>query len=274
MPVLRVPIGSDGPVVDLVLWIGRAAAHALIARGRAVATPQTIRALIDTGASRTAIHPAALGLIHSPPAGTAKVRRPGSTGACRVVDLHGVRLAFAGVPTPSSGVAWVEIEAVAVTPADPGIVALIGRDMLAHCQFLDDGWSGKVRCSWSTDPVHSPGSPIRYRRSGRFDDRQRRRHATIPGELGFSRRLPDPCPGAPGRRSLGPARDPSGRRAADRGRPLAPAGRDGDRSGARDAGPPNRAGRGASAAGSAPADRPVGPPRRSGPIRPYRSGRL
>jgi hypothetical protein len=143
MPVIRVPIGSDGPVVDLVLWIGRAAAHALIAQGRAVPTPQTIRALIDTGASRTAIHPAALGLIHSIPAGTAKVRRPGSRSAFRVVDLHDVRLAFAGASTPLAA-AWAEIEAVAVVPADPGILALIGRDMLAHCQFLYDGWRGEL----------------------------------------------------------------------------------------------------------------------------------
>jgi hypothetical protein len=144
MPVIRVPIGSDGPVVDLVLWIGRAAAHALIAQGRAVPTPQTIRALIDTGASRTAIHPAALGLIHSLAGGTAKVRRPGSRSAFRLVDRHDVRLAFGGASDPSVGAAWVGIEAVAVIPADPSILALIGRDMLAHCQFVYDGWRGEL----------------------------------------------------------------------------------------------------------------------------------
>jgi hypothetical protein len=61
-----------------------------------------------------------------------------------VVDLHDVRLASAGVPTPSAGAAWVAIEAVAVTPEDPGLLALIGRDRLAHCQFLYDGWKGEV----------------------------------------------------------------------------------------------------------------------------------
>ena len=129
---------------DLVLWTRRAAAQALIAQGRAVPTPQTIRALIDTGASRTAIHPAALGLIHSTASGTARVRRPGSQSAFRVVDLHDVRLAFAGASTPLAVAAWVEIEAVAVMPADPGILALIGRDMLAHCQFVYDGWRGEL----------------------------------------------------------------------------------------------------------------------------------
>jgi hypothetical protein len=144
MPVTRVPIGSDGPVVDLGLWIGRAAAQALIAGGRPVPTPRTIRALIDTGADRTAIHPGALGSIHSPPAGTARVRRPGSKGAFRLVDLHDVRLAFPAGSAPSARAVWVEIGAVAVAPADPGILALIGRDMLAHCQFLYDGWKGEL----------------------------------------------------------------------------------------------------------------------------------
>jgi hypothetical protein len=144
MPVIRVPIGSDGPVVDLGVWIGRVAAQALIAGRRPVPAPQTVRALIDTGADRTAIHPIALGSIHSPPAGTARVRRPGGASVSRRVDLHDVRLAIAGAPTPSIPAAWVEIEAVAVAPANPSILALIGRDMLAHCQFFDDGWRGEL----------------------------------------------------------------------------------------------------------------------------------
>ena len=61
-----------------------------------------------------------------------------------MVDLHDVRLAFAGIPTPSTAAAWFEIQAVAVMPADVGILALIDLDMLAHCQFLYDGWKSEV----------------------------------------------------------------------------------------------------------------------------------
>jgi hypothetical protein len=111
MPLIRVPIGADGPVIDLGIWVGRAAAHALIAHGQAVPPIQTIRALIDTGADRTAIHPGALSLIGSPPAGTIRVRRPGSPTASRRVNLHDVRLAFGGVPSPPARAAWVEVEA-------------------------------------------------------------------------------------------------------------------------------------------------------------------
>jgi hypothetical protein len=29
-------------------------------------------------------------------------------------------------------------------PADPNVLALIGRDMLAHCQFVSDGLIGDL----------------------------------------------------------------------------------------------------------------------------------
>ena len=39
---------------------------------------------------------------------------------------------------------WVEIESAAVVPADPSVLALIGRDMLSHCQFVYDGLKGEL----------------------------------------------------------------------------------------------------------------------------------
>jgi hypothetical protein len=139
MPLIRVPIGVDGPVIDLGLWINRRAAHALVAEGHAVAPQHTIRALIDTGADRTAIHPNALALIGSLPGGTVQVRRPGVPPASSRVNLHDVPLAFGGVSNPASRATWVAIEVAAIVPADPYILALVGRDMLAHCQFVYDG---------------------------------------------------------------------------------------------------------------------------------------
>jgi hypothetical protein len=101
MPLIRVAVGVDGPIVDLNLWIGRAEAHTLIAQQQPVPNFQIVRALLDTGADRTAIHPNALGLVKSRPVGTIKVRRPGSQ-RFRRVNLHNVRLAFAGVRSSTS----------------------------------------------------------------------------------------------------------------------------------------------------------------------------
>jgi hypothetical protein len=144
MPRVRVPIGVDGPVIDLGIWMARALAHALVAHGRAVPPPQTVRALIDTGADRTAIHPNALALIASSPSGTVLVRRPGSMATARRFNVHDVRLAFGGaIVSPTKG-SWVEIESAAVVPADPNVLALIGRDMLTYCRFIYDGLKGEL----------------------------------------------------------------------------------------------------------------------------------
>ena len=144
MPRFRVPIGNDGPVIDLAIWIDRAMAHSLVALGLAVPPPHTVRELIDTSADRTAIHPAALAVISSFPAGTSPARRPRLTTAARRVNLHRVRLAFGGgAVSPITG-RWVEIESAAVIPADPAILALIGRDMLARCRFVYDGPKGEL----------------------------------------------------------------------------------------------------------------------------------
>jgi hypothetical protein len=144
MPLIRVPIGIDGPVIDRGIWMARAMAPALVAQGQAVPPPHTIRAPIDTGADRTAIHPNALALIASPPSGTILVRRPSSTTAARRVKIHDVRLAFGGaVVSPTRG-PWVEVESAAVVPADPSVLALIGRDMLAHSPFVYDGLKGEL----------------------------------------------------------------------------------------------------------------------------------
>jgi hypothetical protein len=143
MPLIRVAMGVDGPIIDLDLWIGRAEAHTLIAQQQPVPNSQIIRALIDTGADRTAIHPNALGLISSLSVGTIKVRRPGFQKFQRV-NLHDVRLAFGGVRALSAQTGCVEIKSAAVVPANPTVLALIGRDMLAHCRFLYDGLKGEL----------------------------------------------------------------------------------------------------------------------------------
>jgi hypothetical protein len=144
MPIIRVPIGADGPVIDVGLWLPRALSHALVAQGMVVPPPQTIRALIDTGADQSAIHPNALATIASPPSGTILVRRPTSITSVRRVNLHDVRLMFGGTADSRPRSSWIEVESAAVVPADPSVLALIGRDMLANCQFVYDGFKSEL----------------------------------------------------------------------------------------------------------------------------------
>jgi hypothetical protein len=49
------PIGEDGPIIDVRIWIGTERKGALDALGLPVPPPSSIRGLVDTGARMTAI---------------------------------------------------------------------------------------------------------------------------------------------------------------------------------------------------------------------------
>ena len=143
MPLIRVPIGVDGPVIDLGIWMARAMAHASIARGLVVPPPRP-----SLGTHR---HRSGPNCDPSQCLGSDRVASFGddpdpTTGSQlpRRVDLHDVRLAFGGAMVSPTRGPWIELESVAVVPADPGVLALIGRDMLAHCQFVYDGLKGEL----------------------------------------------------------------------------------------------------------------------------------
>jgi len=141
MPKIHLTIGRDGPVMDLSVWMGRPIAHAMVAAGRPLPPTQTVRALIDTGSDLTAIHPLLLHPLSPVALGNVEVYRPGMDGGFYPATLHSVRVAFAG---PGTGVKWVELMAVGLVPASPGVLAIIGRDLLGHCRFLYDGFKAEI----------------------------------------------------------------------------------------------------------------------------------
>jgi hypothetical protein len=141
MPHFRVPIGGDGPVIDLGVWIDRAEAHAMIARGMPVPPAQTVRALIDTGADISAVHPFILTQLAVPSTGTARIRRPSMGQAYQNAPLFDTRLGFGGV---RAGVVWVSLSVVGVVPSTPGVLAIVGRDMLRNCLFIYDGFRAEL----------------------------------------------------------------------------------------------------------------------------------
>jgi hypothetical protein len=55
MPRLEVPIGPDGPIIDVRIWIGTEDAKTLALGGRAIPPPFSVPGLVDTGAQVTAI---------------------------------------------------------------------------------------------------------------------------------------------------------------------------------------------------------------------------
>jgi hypothetical protein len=141
MPIFRVAIGADGPVIDLGVKIGRAMVHTMVAQGQAPPQPLTVRALIDTGSDVSAVEPNVLVQIGSVATGMAQIRRPGTGTTFLPAAVHDIRLSFGGA---QPGALWIPISIVEAVPSTPSVLAIIGRDTLAHCQFVYDGFRGEL----------------------------------------------------------------------------------------------------------------------------------
>jgi hypothetical protein len=144
MPHFTVLIGSEGPVIDLVVSVGRTLQRRLAAP--AVPSPSliTVRALIDTGADLSAVHPQVLHQLGVQATRSVRVRRPGAGGGFRVAWLSDVELAVGGV---SPGTHWIATRVVGVALSTPTVLALIGRDLLVHCALFYNGPRGELTLS-------------------------------------------------------------------------------------------------------------------------------
>ena len=141
MPKLRIPIGAEGPIMELSVWVDRITAHAMIANGLSLPRALNLRALIDTGSDITAIHPLVTQSFSPAVGDRVEVSRPGLDGGPYTAPLHDIRVAFSG---PGLRVRWIGITAVGLVPASPGVLAIIGRDLLARCRFLYDGPKAEI----------------------------------------------------------------------------------------------------------------------------------
>ena len=100
--------------------------------GQPMPTPITTVALIDTGASATVIQSGIAQQLNLQPVGAVQINTPSHAGiACPVyaiqVVIPGVLLQF-------------EITAIEAPLQGQGIGALLGRDILASCVLIYQGW--------------------------------------------------------------------------------------------------------------------------------------
>jgi hypothetical protein len=143
MPHFTVMIGSDGPVIDLTVSVGltwqQFAAH-----GTPVPSPTTVRALIDTGADLSVVHPQILQQLTARPTGSVRIRRPGAGMGYRLATLSDVQLSIGGAGPAAH---WISTPVIGAPPSTPTVFALIGRDVLAHCTLYYNGPRGELNLS-------------------------------------------------------------------------------------------------------------------------------
>jgi hypothetical protein len=140
MPVHRFNPGSQrllkfGPCINVFVATHPATAAAQLKAGGQVQPPIGGFALIDTGASATAVDYRVFQKLQVAPVTTINVNTPSGQ---QVHPCFPASIIFPGTAIPKLDYAWL---ASADLQAQ-GIIALIGRDVLANCVLTYDGLSG------------------------------------------------------------------------------------------------------------------------------------
>ena len=131
MPRLQGKIDFDGAIITVRIELGAADEASVRAAGQPVPPPFPTMALIDIGATHTAVHPMVLDHLGAVATGRGWMNVPGQ--AASRMELYDVRVTL-GTHRPP-----VEVQVAKVVPATPSVAVLIGRDILKHGTLLFDG---------------------------------------------------------------------------------------------------------------------------------------
>jgi hypothetical protein len=129
-----VDIGPPGPLIQVGIRVG--ATFEAAGRGGA---PRSYTALVDTGASSSAISPRVVADVQPQFAGKTSLSRIGVSP--RRLMRYDIRLKFDGHLSPGR---WFDLKVVASAPATPGVDVLIGQDLLLQLTLLYNGPLGKL----------------------------------------------------------------------------------------------------------------------------------
>jgi hypothetical protein len=138
MPFFALQLTGNGPLVDAYVGVSSAKKTALVAGNQTIPLNQTIRALLDTGASCTCIDPTVLNALGLTATGSTLVNTPSTGAQPQSISTFDVSLTI-----PCSNQASLIVETLEVIESQllvtQGFHALIGRDILANCHMTYDG---------------------------------------------------------------------------------------------------------------------------------------
>ena len=122
------------------IGVSEPAANLLRQEGKPVPNPVEVTALIDTGASGTAVKPEVIRQLQLTPRGVTNIATPSS--AAHPCNVYDVSLTFAnGVVVPVITVIEVPLEGQVIQ-------GLIGRDVLAHGILIYSGYTNTFSLSF------------------------------------------------------------------------------------------------------------------------------
>jgi len=123
---------TSGPVLDAILLPSKAALTALVAGGQSPPVPLTVPALVDTGASASVIQSGLAQQLSLQPVSAVLVNTPSHAGV--LCPLYAVQILLC------AGRLAFDVTAIEAPLQGQGIQCLIGRDVLANCVLIYQGW--------------------------------------------------------------------------------------------------------------------------------------
>lgn len=134
---------SEGPIVTVTILPPRQLLDAMTKMSLPSPSPIEVRALIDTGATCTAVNPAIISQLQLSPIGTTKISTPSCFEVlCNTYHI-GIIFTQGGAPivieTPS---------AIEVPLIGQNIQCLIGRDILSLGVFIYNGYARQITLSF------------------------------------------------------------------------------------------------------------------------------
>jgi hypothetical protein len=147
MPHLDVPIGPNGPIIEVRLSVGPENAAKLAAAGLPIPRPISVPGLVDTGAEVTAIQLSLAEWMGVPVWSLLETRSSVLGHEARLAAVYRIQMTFGPLEAPDPP-KWRTIGAVGVSVVSPGATVLIGRDLLATCRFTYDGRKSRLMISY------------------------------------------------------------------------------------------------------------------------------
>lgn len=150
MPILTGPLHPYGPIVFLKVMPSPQRVAALKKAGLAYSAPEVVPGLIDTGASGFGLDSgliAKLGLAYH---GCTSIHTPSTGPGFEECDQYDVTVILGeNTPRPLS----LTLPAVSFDFSTQPFKALVGREILQHCQFTCHGPMNKFSLEFNEDPA-------------------------------------------------------------------------------------------------------------------------
>lgn len=139
MPHFLLQTSPRGPVVQAAIMVSHARRQALTEAGQPIPDPQRILALLDTGASISAVDPSVLLALGLSPTGESEIHTPSTNGTPAKADTYDVSVAILAGRTGDLHFISDTIRVTSSGLAGLGLQALIGTDILNKCIFTYNG---------------------------------------------------------------------------------------------------------------------------------------